>query len=242
MRAHTFPTNPPQNKSKKPSVSQHLHKPSMAGDDSMSYNSPATNGLWNASDSASIVTPESLAAASASITSEPSMQSSPQQLSFGPQLNNAHLPDLTAMMFPSADPFAYPNQPMSILEDGQFKQDQSQMGYSDNSNSFYGNGLASSNLSYDNLAMPMFGSLPPFLMQQGQQPPGTMENGSYQPGASMDAPQGQDPSAMTANQGYWQQIPGRQGKMGMTPAINLDEIFGSEDWSSTEWMNRGFPQ
>ena len=170
------------------------------------------------------------------------MQSSPQQIPFGPQLNNAHLPDLTAMMFPSADPFAYPNQPMSILEDGQFKQDQNQMGLPGGNTPFYGNGVPSSNISYENLAMPMFGSLPPFLMQQDQQSVGPMENGQYQTSASMDASQGQESSNIAADEGYWQQMPGRQAKVGMAPGINLNEIFGSEDWNSAEWMNRGFPQ
>ncbi|EEP82677.1 conserved hypothetical protein [Uncinocarpus reesii 1704] len=51
-------------------------------------------------------------------------QTMKQPISFSPPFDNAsHLPDLMPMMFPSDDPFAYPNQPMSLLEDGQFKQD-----------------------------------------------------------------------------------------------------------------------
>jgi hypothetical protein len=34
-----------------------------------------------------------------------------------------NLPDLMPIMFPSGDPFAYPTQPMSTLEDGHFKQE-----------------------------------------------------------------------------------------------------------------------
>ncbi|KAH8426887.1 putative C6 transcription factor (Mut3) [Aspergillus melleus] len=37
--------------------------------------------------------------------------------------NAANLPDLMGIMFPSDDPFAYPTQPMSTLEDGHFRQD-----------------------------------------------------------------------------------------------------------------------
>ncbi|KAK2867874.1 hypothetical protein FQN49_003390, partial [Arthroderma sp. PD_2] len=49
-----------------------------------------------------------------------------QEISFSPPFNNAApLPDLMPMMFPSDDPFAYPNQPMSTLEDDHFKQDNS---------------------------------------------------------------------------------------------------------------------
>lgn len=34
-----------------------------------------------------------------------------------------NMPDLMPIMFPSGDPFAYPTQPMSTLEDGHFKND-----------------------------------------------------------------------------------------------------------------------
>ncbi|PLB52803.1 putative C6 transcription factor [Aspergillus steynii IBT 23096] len=37
--------------------------------------------------------------------------------------NPANLPDLMGIMFPSDDPFAYPTQPMSTLEDDHFRQD-----------------------------------------------------------------------------------------------------------------------
>lgn len=46
---------------------------------------------------------------------------------FTPQMGNAQLPDLKNVMFPSDNPFAYPNQPISTLEsgDGQYSfQDQ----------------------------------------------------------------------------------------------------------------------
>ena len=194
--------------------------------------------MWSIADQAGMVTPESLAAASASMGGDAvhsPLQSSPQQMNFDPQLNNAHLPDLTAMMFPSADPFAYPNQPMSALEDGPFKQDPNGMSFPGSNNMFYPNGTSSSSISYENLAMPMFGSLPPFLMQQGQSSlSGPMENGHFQP---VDPSQSGDPGSLTTDQSYWQHM-GRQGK---APGVNLDEIFGNEDWSAG-WMSRGFPQ
>jgi hypothetical protein len=37
--------------------------------------------------------------------------------------NLENMPDLMPIMFPSDDPFAYPTQPMSTLEDGHFRQD-----------------------------------------------------------------------------------------------------------------------
>ncbi|KAJ5668739.1 hypothetical protein N7462_009809 [Penicillium macrosclerotiorum] len=45
-------------------------------------------------------------------------------LAWAQQFNNPdNLPDLMPMMFPSDDPFAYPTQPMSTLEDDHFKHD-----------------------------------------------------------------------------------------------------------------------
>ena len=47
-----------------------------------------------------------------------------QSAMFPPQFTNfSNVPDLMPIMFPSDDPFAYPTQPMSTLEDGHFRQD-----------------------------------------------------------------------------------------------------------------------
>ncbi|GLI72991.1 gypsy retrotransposon integrase-like protein 1 [Penicillium ochrochloron] len=50
----------------------------------------------------------------------------PSSLAWAQQFNNPNnLPDLMPMMFPSDDPFAYPTQPMSTLEDDHFKHERS---------------------------------------------------------------------------------------------------------------------
>ncbi|KAJ9608431.1 Gypsy retrotransposon integrase-like protein 1 [Cladophialophora chaetospira] len=48
---------------------------------------------------------------------------------FTPQLGNAEIPDLKNLMFPSDNPFAYPNQPMSALEsaDGRYSFSEASM-------------------------------------------------------------------------------------------------------------------
>ncbi|KAM5463145.1 Gypsy retrotransposon integrase-like protein 1 [Microsporum ferrugineum] len=64
------------------------------------------------------------------ISGQGSQPTHKQELSFSPPFNNAApLPDLMPMMFPSDDPLAYPNQPMSTLEDDHFKQDSSSNGH-----------------------------------------------------------------------------------------------------------------
>ena len=58
--------------------------------------------------------------------SRPVSTSLKQDISFSPPFTQGgQLPDLMPMMFPSGDPLAYPNQPMSTLEDDHFKYDPS---------------------------------------------------------------------------------------------------------------------
>ncbi|KAI5302622.1 hypothetical protein KEM56_000517 [Ascosphaera pollenicola] len=65
-------------------------------------------------------------------------QAQSQQFTFGGALDKMNfIPDLMPMMFPSDDPFAYPTQPMSTLEDSTFKDfgnmnDQQQTGLENN--------------------------------------------------------------------------------------------------------------
>ncbi|KAJ5818461.1 hypothetical protein N7474_004052 [Penicillium riverlandense] len=68
-------------------------------------------------------------------------QQEASSLAFSQQFNNpANLPDLMPMMFPSDDPFAYPTQPMSTLEDDHFCHDRP--------------GMSSSQYAFDQTGMP----------------------------------------------------------------------------------------
>jgi hypothetical protein len=69
---------------------------------------------------------------------------------------NDALPDLSAMMFPSADPFAYPNQPM--MEFDNIKQENI-------GNMPLPNYLSNGPGIYDDLEGQLFGPIPPYLMQ-----------------------------------------------------------------------------
>lgn len=72
-----------------------------------------------------MTTPETLSATSLNNTFASQESSS---LAWAQQFNNPdNLPDLMPMMFPSDDPFAYPTQPMSTLEDDHFRHDPSSM-------------------------------------------------------------------------------------------------------------------
>ncbi|KAI2727701.1 transcriptional regulator family: Fungal Specific TF [Penicillium roqueforti] len=68
-----------------------------------------------------MTTPEHIS--SSSMTSSMPNQE-PSSLAWAQQFTNpSNLPDLMPMMFPSDDPFAYPTQPMSTLEDAHFRHD-----------------------------------------------------------------------------------------------------------------------
>lgn len=109
-RSNSFPTRP---KTGNPPVRASV-------DDSGAFRQPQSwlsNEVTNFS-----AEPESL--------SEPSSQQEQLTSSVPPTMGPAqapsathNLPDLMPIMFPSGDPFAYPTQPMSTLEDGHFKED-----------------------------------------------------------------------------------------------------------------------
>ena len=140
-------------------------------------------------------------------------------------MQNNYVPDLSSMMFPSADPFAYPNQPMTALENQQsIKQE----------DSVDPNTFGSSNSSgtpYDNLS---YGSLP--YMTQNQLVGYSMQ--SMNPGMDMSSA-GPTPSTMATQRGGGGGWARQQQRPGSTPDGNLDQLFG-EDWGG--WMNQGYRQ
>jgi len=125
--------------------------------------------------------------------------------------------DLGAMMFPSADPFAYPNQAMMSFDNLQQKP-----GFLGNSidtsvpNMFLGNGHNVSS-PYDNLEGQLFGPLPPYLMRT-------------QPGVDMSQ------MDMSGIPGFNPQD--MRTHTGLTPGVgvnvNFDDLFagGNEEWNN----------
>lgn len=124
------------------------------------------------------------------------------------------LPDLGAMMFPSADPFAYPNQPMMELEAAKEDPLHNILDRSQVQPMFLSNG-PSGPAVYDDLEGQLFGPLPPYLMQ-----------GQHNFDLPMDSMMGglnpNDMNGMVSS--------------GMTPNadMNFDGIFSGE---GDEWNN-----
>ncbi|KAE8146353.1 fungal-specific transcription factor domain-containing protein [Aspergillus avenaceus] len=132
QRANTFPI---QLLNRSGKDNSHVSKKSL--DDSKSRhsrsNSRSTNpSTWMSTPEPATEltsTPENLAADSVSSTSSPipmpmPSRETPMGLYTTPQFSNPNnLPDLMPIMFPSDDPFAYPTQPMSTLENDHFRND-----------------------------------------------------------------------------------------------------------------------
>ena len=159
------------------------------------------------------------------------------QASFGLQQNcgDTGVPALSAMMFPSSDPFAYPNQPMTTLENRQFTKQENLFNPLD-TKPLYNTASPSNSNPYDNIEVQLFGPLPPYLMQTPQ--PGM---GMQNMGAPLDVSGAAGEEGMMAMNGgasnAWIQS---QGRAGGVAGMNLDEMFGDE-WKGG-WTEQGFRQ
>ncbi|KAK5130628.1 hypothetical protein LTR08_001887 [Meristemomyces frigidus] len=190
--------------------------------------------------------------------------SGPQQYTLPQNFANPALPDLSAMMFPSADdnPFGYPNQPLTTFENNQQ--------YAKNSQ--YGNGQAFSGLDSstsmmpphslsreDNMEAQLF-ALPPYIQQQRQhqrqpQHPRQQQHQHQHPstsssadalnfggnGQSMGTPSAMQlpngmPNSNAMPSGSW---PAQQNAPNDLSNINIQAIFGGAEWNPM-LMNSGY--
>ncbi|KAK5160830.1 hypothetical protein LTR04_004517 [Oleoguttula sp. CCFEE 6159] len=156
--------------------------------------------------------------------------------------NNPALPDLSAMMFPSEDPFAYPNAPMTTFENNQSDKNNPFYNFNlsvntnergtDSSNNIYMPPPSASGSEGENLDVQLFGPLPPYMMRTQQSGLGLQQN----------------PTGMGASDTGNSFIPtsvdwtGQQNmRTSGLPGMNLDDIFGGEEWNGM-LMDQGFRQ
>lgn len=131
-------------------------------------------------------------------------------------------------MFPSADPFAYPNQPMTTLENRNLIK--SEEGFDVNMYDLSSTPMMGGTYN-NNPNAQIYGPLPPYLMQG-------------QPGATVRDPSTplqtyytvNDPNlmAMSNGNGGWFQ---HRASNGETQAEESNQEFG--DWNNG-WMNQGY--
>ncbi|KAF7897477.1 hypothetical protein EAF00_005705 [Botryotinia globosa] len=112
--------------------------------------------LVSPSDLSTAGTPESTASTSHSIP----------QYGVQNQFNaNNSIPYLTGLMFPSTDPFAYPNQPMMEFDAQIMKQENDIDNARTQPMYMGGGGAGTGNGMFDDLEGQLFGPLPPYMMQ-----------------------------------------------------------------------------
>ena len=160
-------------------------------------------------------------------------------------LGNPNLPDMKPVMFPSDNPLAYPNQPMSTLEAQQWISPEQQSTYSSPvSTGMYNisNTQPPPNVPFDNTGLGGFGrsySIPQQYMQRGGQ-----TNAPVHGTSGFDTPQQTESTGnptvvnFPAGDGYWSQMDRiNGGRTGLTPGgINMDELFGGDGWNF--WNNQ----
>ncbi|KAH0215979.1 hypothetical protein KCU90_g26152, partial [Aureobasidium melanogenum] len=166
-------------------------------------------------------------------TSSPSNGMLPYNLTM--DMTNPNLPDLSAMMFPSAEPFTYPNQPLTTFENNQFAKDPNIFdNFGDSKVPVMMSGQSSG--PEDNLEA-QFYPLPPYMMQQPQQQ--QQQQGRWDMGMMQ---QQQQMANMRQVSGGW---PGQQQGIGQGtgfPNINLNDMFGGENdiFGGGILMDQGF--
>ena len=117
-RASTFPDGHPDSKRAAPAlpISQ-THYASLGLDQSYNSPSPSNVDLFESIPGLTPATSNSSLGQYGSVPNRPSFPPTPLSSSYtGPSGLNVPIADMSTMMFPSADPLAYPNPPMTTFE------------------------------------------------------------------------------------------------------------------------------
>lgn len=150
----------------------------------------------------------------------------PAHMAVQQQPNHNSLPQLNSIMFPSTDPFAYPNNPMTFLEDQPLKRELSDHTLD---NAMFMPPDRASNEPYGNTNVQMFGALPSYLMQ-GQPPGPAVATPSWAANHPRFNPSGNSHGS--------QELfvpPITTGAMAQG-GFSLDEMFGYDEWSGNNLM------
>ncbi|KAF7934231.1 uncharacterized protein EAE97_008591 [Botrytis byssoidea] len=192
--------------------------------------------LVSPSDLSTAGTPESTASTSHSIP----------QYGVQNQFNaNNSIPYLTGLMFPSTDPFAYPNQPMMEFDAQIMKQENDIDNTRAQQMYMGGGGAGTGNGMFDDLEGQLFGPLPPYMMQaqhgfdmSGAVPGGG--NGGVGGGGMGGMMHGTNATTNTSGAGGTGFNP---QNMVYSTGMNLDGIFdnvgGDAQGTGSEWGGMG---
>jgi hypothetical protein len=158
--------------------------------------------------------------------------SASQQIPYAQQLVG-DLPDLRDLMYPSTNPFAYGNQPLSILEDSRMIAPELQTPFTGPTCAFGtpGSNIGPPDMPFGGFSNTSFGNPP-------QQSPYDQDRHDPTSAPRRNPPNFQmDLGNMNVDGGFWQQM-GKE-RTGLTPGINLDELFGSDGGWNPAYMDQG---
>lgn len=234
-RAYTFPSN-----NMMASTAHDTSAPEFPGV------SPPFNGSPNVQTQQCSSRPESVVAAdtdSTGPTSRAGRERFMQQMPFGQQFS-ANLLDLGGLIYPSENPFAYGNQPLSILEDAQMMAPEQHILFARPTSAF---GAPISSTGQANVPFSSFSSAPFATSQQQQQQqaaysqdrPGPTPMPRRSP-LNFHIPLSSGAHGMgntDVDEGLWQQM-GKE-RTGLTPGVNLDDLFGSDGGWNSVYMDQG---
>ncbi|KAI9785062.1 MAG: hypothetical protein M1816_000532 [Peltula sp. TS41687] len=215
QRSSTFPTHPNTSSLDGVSIQANGHPMLLTADAQLRHQRIGSHDAFTPSDLSAVQTPDS----SPNSTHVPQQHHAHFSMQQSPDLNS--FPQLNAMMFPSTDPFAYPNNPMIILEDQQHQKQGSSDPAPDH---FMFMHDQSAGGPYDKMEVQLFGPLPPYLMQ-GQQ----LVSGQQYPSDHL-ATDGlpNSPPDMYAAQ--------PTNVTGIPPGFNLEDVFGNDEWSNNNLL------
>ena len=230
QRSSTFPPQSnPWKSMPQTSMSSRLNQPTVRDYDAEYRNSQA-GFTPSKSDIMAPQSPESMGSGVLPPSASRSTFGFPQSQSYPGQ----GLPDFSAIMFPSANPFAYPNQPLTTLESRYPKQE-------DTPDSMDISMVKSSpgiqaHASFDNdHEVQLLEPIPPYMMQ-GQRP--TMQRPQVNLLVDMSREnQGRSSIPFGGELDGW---PTQEPRLGGISAMNLDEVFGG-NWNA-DWTNEEFRQ
>ncbi|KAL6713434.1 Gypsy retrotransposon integrase-like protein 1 [Lecanora helva] len=138
------------------------------------------------------------------------------------------VPDVSAVMFPSADPFAYPNQPMTTLENHQLIKQESPVDPSIFNTS---DAAAVTSAPYDNYGAQMYNQLPPYVLPEAQ--PSYLQGLNEPMSMTSTDPTTASIGTQSYEPGHWPL--NRQERLANTSGVGFDQLFG-EDWGG--WMSQ----
>lgn len=218
------------------SAAQSMACPNSAGVHAALNDRPHLQSGQHHPESASVMTSSKLAD-KAQLAGEEG--TSPRML-FGSHLSN-NLLDLGGLMYPSTNPFAYGNQPLSILEDSQMMTAGQQTSFGGPTNTFGIPGSTNSphNVPFNHFSDHPFGDSPSQALYQHDRSGVTTSSRRTLP--NFHLPQSnstQDAGNLNPDDEFWRQM--AKGRTVLTPGINLDELFGSDGGWNPVYMDQGF--